>query len=146
MVRPVEEEEISMELRCPECCSPEIAFLDHGGRRRCGNCGTTFEQEEAFVTVADAEAHAEGAAYCICSKQRGCPQCFARADQLVGALIRDHLGRRWRVLDVNEKNDFPTVCGERHWDYVDQVTRLKPLPDRLSAAPRPADPNSEGAT
>jgi len=47
-----------MELRCPECCSPEVDPDPRGAAdaRRCGNCGARFSREAAFVTVAEAEA------------------------------------------------------------------------------------------
>lgn len=45
-----------MELRCPDCASPEVALIDRGTRLECGNCGAEFVREEAFVSVADAEA------------------------------------------------------------------------------------------
>lgn len=48
-----------MNLLCPECCSEEAALVDRGRRCECGNCGARFTREEALVTVADAEAHAE---------------------------------------------------------------------------------------
>ena len=55
---------------------------------------------------------------------RGCPQCFHRADVLVGATIRDSEGREWKVEDVCEKDGFPTICGERYWDRPDEVEVL----------------------
>jgi len=47
-----------MELRCPECCSPEVESDPQGcaEERRCGNCGERFSRESALVTVLDAEA------------------------------------------------------------------------------------------
>jgi hypothetical protein len=47
-----------MELRCPECVSPEVepADLDQiTDERRCGNCGARCPRHEALVTVLDAE-------------------------------------------------------------------------------------------
>jgi hypothetical protein len=44
-----------MELRCPDCLSPEVGD-DGGAGLRCDDCGGRFEREEAFVTVADAES------------------------------------------------------------------------------------------
>ena len=118
------EKESAMELRCPDCASPEVALIDRGTRLECGNCGAEFVREEAFVTVADADAHAEDAAYCTCSTERGCPQCFARADEFVGAFVRDHVGRVWEVTEVDEKDGFPTVCGDRHWGRPEDVEVL----------------------
>ncbi|HWO15235.1 MAG TPA: hypothetical protein VNM89_00800 [Solirubrobacterales bacterium] len=114
-----------MELRCPECCSPEVP-TERRGRLRCGNCGAGFERTEALVSVADAEAFADER--CVCDDVRGCPPCFDRADALVGARIRDSQGREWRVEDVGEKNGFPTIRGERFWDRPDEVTVLRPAP------------------
>lgn len=46
-----------MELRCPECCSPEIGPRadDASKAMRCENCGERFGREEALVSIADAE-------------------------------------------------------------------------------------------
>jgi hypothetical protein len=48
-----------MELRCPQCCSPEVEPDPQGSDeyRRCGNCGERFPRDAALVTVLDAEAH-----------------------------------------------------------------------------------------
>lgn len=48
-----------MELRCPQCCSPEVEPDPQGSdqERRCANCGERFSREAALVTVLDAEAH-----------------------------------------------------------------------------------------
>lgn len=121
-----------MELRCPECCSPEVAEAKRGFGLRCGNCGASFERGEALVSVADAEAFADER--CVCDDVRGCPPCFDRADALVGARIRDSQGREWRVEDVGEKNGFPTIRGERYWDRPDEVTVLRPAPQSTASA------------
>lgn len=104
--------EFEMELRCPDCASPEVALIDRGTRFECGNCGAEFVRDEAFVTVSDAEDYAADRTRCTCDEVRGCPQCFDRAEALVGVLIRDQLGRRWRVRAVGEKDGFPTIAGE----------------------------------
>jgi ribosomal protein S27AE len=52
------EKESAMELRCPDCASPEVTLIDRGTRLECGNCGAEFVREEAFVSVADADAYA----------------------------------------------------------------------------------------
>lgn len=135
-----------MEFRCPDCASPEVALIDRGSHFECGNCGATFGRGEAYVTVADADAYAEELSACTCDKVRGCPQCFQRADELAGALVRDHQGREWKVIDVDEKDGFPTVCGERYWDYFDQVEVLKPPPDELGVPATPVDPNRQGGS
>ena len=47
-----------MELRCPDCCSPEV-FTDprkSPGAQRCGNCGAQFHRDSALVAVRDAES------------------------------------------------------------------------------------------
>jgi hypothetical protein len=48
-----------MELRCPQCCSPEVEPDPQGSdeERRCANCGERFPRDAALVTVLDAEAH-----------------------------------------------------------------------------------------
>ncbi len=47
-----------MELRCPDCCSPEVVPdpRKSPGARRCGNCSASFNRDSALVTVADAES------------------------------------------------------------------------------------------
>jgi hypothetical protein len=47
-----------MELRCPDCCSPEVLpdQRNSPGARRCGNCNASFNRDSALVTVADAES------------------------------------------------------------------------------------------
>ncbi len=110
-----------MSLRCPDCCSEEAALVDRGTRLECGNCSALFHREQALVTVADAEAHGERAAACTCTDVRGCPQCFARADAMVGTTVRDDQGREWKVIEVDEKDGFPTVGGEDRWAYLRDV-------------------------
>jgi hypothetical protein len=114
-------EENAMTLRCPDCCSEEAAPVARGTRLECGNCGATFRREQALVSVADADAQAEERAACTCDDVRGCPQCFQRADELVGATVRDSQGHVWKVTDIGEKDGFPTICGERYWDRPDEV-------------------------
>lgn len=113
-----------MSLRCPDCCSEEVALAERGTRLQCGNCGAAFHREEALVTVADAEAHAEARATCTCDEVRGCPQCFDRAEALLGATVRDSQPRVWQVAEVGEKGGFPTISGERYWDRPDEVEVL----------------------
>ena len=49
-----------MELRCPDCCSPEVGFAPEGAEaRRCANCGARFASEAALVTVADVRGTTE---------------------------------------------------------------------------------------
>lgn len=47
-----------MELRCPDCCSPEVLPdpRKSPGARRCGNCNARFHRDSALVTVTDAES------------------------------------------------------------------------------------------
>jgi len=58
---------------------------------------------------------------CTCSASRGCPQCFARAEEMIGADVRDEQGREWQVTDVDEKDGFPTVCSEDRWAFFSDV-------------------------
>jgi ribosomal protein S27AE len=132
--------EFEMELRCPDCASPEAALVDRRTRLECGNCGSTFIREEAFVSVADAETYAEQFRVCTCDKIRGCPQCFQRADELVGALVRDSYGAEWLVENVDEKNGFPTIGGAGFWAWVHEVTVLRPAGSDQSGS---ADPRQE---
>jgi DNA-directed RNA polymerase subunit RPC12/RpoP len=49
---------MGMELRCPDCASPEVASRDREfpGAYCCFNCGARFQRASSLVTVADAEA------------------------------------------------------------------------------------------
>ncbi|HEX3734390.1 MAG TPA: hypothetical protein VHU86_04475 [Solirubrobacterales bacterium] len=47
-----------MELRCPECASPELAAAEPPLDLRCRNCGLAFRRAEAFVRLGEAEAAA----------------------------------------------------------------------------------------
>lgn len=114
----------SMSLRCPDCGSEDAAPIDRDRRLECGNCGAAFAREQALVTLADAEAHAEQHAACTCDAVRSCPHCFARAEQLVGALVRDEHGREWEVTEADEKDGSPTVCGKRFWARLEDVEVL----------------------
>lgn len=116
-----------MNLRCPDCCSEEVQGKDSdaGAKLVCGNCGAQFDRDSALVTVADAEAYADEQSACTCGEVRGCPQCFQKADDLVGATVRDSQGRVWEVSDVGEKDGFPTISCEHYWDRPDEVTVLK---------------------
>jgi hypothetical protein len=115
-----------MNLRCPDCCSEETALIDRGTHMECGNCGADFERDSALVTVADAEAYAAQRCECTCDEVGASPQCFERAEKLVGALIRDSYGREWVVEEVGEKDGFPTIRGDHYWDRPDEVTVLRP--------------------
>lgn len=113
-----------MSLRCPDCGSEDAAPIDRDRRLECGNCGAAFAYEQALVTLAETEAHAEQHAACTCDAVRGCPQCFARAERLIGTLVRDDYGREWQVTEADEKDGFPTVCGERFWARPEDVEVL----------------------
>jgi hypothetical protein len=95
---------------------------------RCGNCGAGFERGEALVSVAEAEAYAAD----LYEEDRADPICFERAEQLVGATVRDSQGREWVVEEAGEKDGWPTIAGKHYWDRPDEVTVLRPAP---SAAP-----------
>jgi len=58
---------------------------------------------------------------CTCSDVRGCPQCFDRAQTLIGATVRDRQSCEWVVTGVDEKDGFPTVCGEDRWAFLRDV-------------------------
>jgi hypothetical protein len=101
-----------------------VTYGEGGARLRCGNCGARFERAEALVSVADAEAHA---AY-LYEDDRADPICFERAEELVGATVRDSQGREWVVEEVGEKDGWPTIGGKHYWDRPDEVTVLRPAP------------------
>lgn len=122
-----------MELRCPDCASPEVSDGEQVGALACGNCGARFERGEALLSLADAEAHSA----CTCSDVRGCPQCFDRSERMVGALVRDAQGREWVVRAGDEKNGFPTVGGGEHWAFLHEVTVVREGPPSGGRRPGP---------
>ena len=71
-----------MELRCPDCCSPEVGFAPDGAEeRRCANCGACFASEAALVTVADARGTAEPPRFSLAAERAA-----AELEGLGGAL------------------------------------------------------------
>lgn len=124
-----------MLLRCPHCASPEVTSVaDQPDMLACENCDATFQRSAALLSLGAAEARAEQRSACTCSDVRGCPQCFQRAEEMVGALIRDGEGREWEVTHTDEKDGFPTLGGEDHWDYLDDVTVVRKAVGRTYAA------------
>lgn len=119
-----QEAEGELTLLCPRCCSEDVAPNKGETSLECSNCGAPFARDEALVSVADAEAHAESPASCACSDVRGCPRCLDRAERLIGALVRDDYGREWRVTETDEKGGFPTVCGQPFWARLEDVEVL----------------------
>ena len=111
-----------MEPRCPRCGATAHEPLDRGGDAlRCRACGEAFPRGHALVQVHEAEELAAARAACTCDERRGCPQCFRRAEAMIGRMVRDAFGREWMVVAVGEKDHFPTIQGEVHWDLPDQV-------------------------
>jgi hypothetical protein len=120
-----------MLLRCPHCASPEVTSVaDRADMLTCENCDATFGRHEALISLAESEERSA----CTCSDVRGCPQCFQRADEMVGAIVRDGEGREWQVTDTDEKDGFPTVCGEGRWANLDEVTVLRRAAERKYTA------------
>jgi hypothetical protein len=109
---------------CPHCGARLGAGRRSGGSVRCRSCGRKSAFSEALVEVGEAEALASERARCTCDERRGCPQCFRRAEEMVGRLVRDGFGREWRVVRVVEKDFFPTVQGDANWDLPDHVEVL----------------------
>lgn len=101
--------EFEMELRCPDCASPEVALIGHGTRLGCGNCGAELAREEAFVSVADAEAYAAESLE-RSSKQEGTSAALFRFDACRAAgAINDADGAIWPVnsfADADELNSL----------------------------------------
>jgi hypothetical protein len=111
-----------MELRCPRCTSSNLQIpRERGAERRCLSCRARFPRAQALVRVVEAEALGAEMAACTCDERRGCPQCFRRAEEMIGKTVRDPLGREWRVTEVGEKDHFPTISNDVFWDLPDQV-------------------------
>jgi hypothetical protein len=102
-----------MKSHCPVCASElEPTSLASPTRLICENCEASFRPANVLVTYAEALDLVEELTACTCDESHGCPQCFQRAEHLVGATVRDSQGRTWEVTDVDEKNGFPTISGE----------------------------------
>ena len=71
-----------MELRCPDCCSPEVEGDSQSPPEglRCGNCGAGFQRDCALVTVHDAES---------CPSATAQVDLFAFDPELAVAQLRD---------------------------------------------------------
>lgn len=111
-----------MEPRCPRCTSSDLESLKIGKTAiRCCICDARFPREQALVRIVEAEAYGDERAACTCDDRRGCPQCFRRAEEMMGKTVRDLFGREWRVTRVGERDNFPTIGGEVLWDLPDQV-------------------------
>ena len=124
-----------MLLRCPHCASPEVVSVaDQADLFACENCDATFHRGSALVCLAVADTRAEERSACTCNDVRGCPQCFQRADEMVGSLIRDPEGRIWEVTDTDEKDGFPTVCGAEQWAHLHDVTVVRGAAERTYIA------------
>jgi hypothetical protein len=118
-----------MLLRCPHCASPEVeAIGDQTEVLACDNCEARFVPAEALVSFAAAEARAQE--HSACNGTRGCPQCFQRAEEIVGATIHDQDGHEWEVTYTGEKDGSPTVGGDQYWAYAHDVTVLSRQSER----------------
>jgi hypothetical protein len=111
-----------MKPRCPSCTSTSLEALPaREAALRCRSCRARFARGQALVRIVEAEAYATEKSLCTCDERRGCPQCFRRAEALVGMKVRDRFGREWRVRSAGEKDRFPTIHGDVFWDLPDQV-------------------------
>ena len=95
-----------MELRCPDCASPEVALIDRGSRLECGNCGTEFGRDEAFVSVADAEAYA--AEYPGCTSEEQVP-LFQFDLRRASHGINDPNGAIWPVNSFTDADELNSL-------------------------------------
>ncbi|MBS1893605.1 MAG: hypothetical protein JST59_20080 [Actinobacteria bacterium] len=107
-----------MELRCPDCLSPEVGPQADGpaGRLRCGNCGGRFERDEAFVSVAEAESRLPAAVP---------DELFEFDAERALAELEDLGGRLWAVepdADADELN--------RLLDAAQTITVIRPRRER----------------
>lgn len=97
-------------------------------RERDGESPVEFTLRLLGEMTAEGNTLAEGEALpppCTCSDARGCPQCFDRADSLVGTTVRDAEGREWEVTGTDEKDGFPTVCDADRWAYLTDVEAVE---------------------
>jgi hypothetical protein len=83
----------------------------------CENREAGFPAANALVSFATLLDLAEQLSACSCDDAHGAPRCFRRAEEMIGATVRDFRGRTGEVTDVDEKDDLPTTvgraCGDR---------------------------------
>jgi hypothetical protein len=129
-------EEPKMKSHCPVCASPELrpTYVARPTYLICENCEARFRPSAALVTYTAALAFASDQLACTCDDARGCPQCFQRADDLLGATVRDSQGRTWEVTGVGEKDGFPTISGDLYWDRPGEVEVLAPATREMDPA------------
>jgi hypothetical protein len=99
---------MSMELRCPDCASPDVAPDPQGSadERLCGNCGARFLRDSCLVTVADAEAEA---AIHVCATARPAPQRFRFDGEKAGAQLLDPDGDLWPVNAYSDADEIHSL-------------------------------------
>ena len=90
-----------MNLRCPECCSEEVAAIELGARLECGNCGAGFAPGEAFVAVAEAEAAAGPGAQA--------PPSFRFDRDRAAASLGDSDGELWPVNAYSDADELHSL-------------------------------------
>ena len=119
-----------MELRCPECASPEVEHDPEGGEeaRWCANCGARFPRDSAFVTVFDAEAH------------RGVtPQpLFALDRERAGSELRSPDGAIWPISPHSDADELNVLIDGAQ--AAKAIEGKRPAPASTSTRSRSVNP------
>ena len=124
-----------MKSHCPVCAGPELEpTVANPPRLFCENFEPGFPAADALVSFATLLDLAEGLSACTCDDAHGAPRCFRRAEEMIGATVRDSRGRTWKVTDVDQKDGLPTIVGDAYRDRPGEVEILTPA----SAQPQPA--------
>lgn len=98
-----------MELRCPDCASPEVVPDPDGSadERRCGNCGSRFLRESCLVAVAEAESEA---ALQICAPRNSeALGCFRFDAERCRNELRDPDGDLWPVNAFSDADEVHSL-------------------------------------
>ncbi len=88
-----------MELRCPECCSPEVIADPPRSAEalRCANCGARFQPDAALVNVLEAKALAREAA----------PEpLFTFQPKLAASELRRRDGAIWPITPYSDPDEL----------------------------------------
>jgi hypothetical protein len=100
---------MTMELRCPDCASPEVIPDPDGTAddRLCGNCGAGFARDSCLVTVAEAESEA---AIHVCAPVRSAaPHRFGIDVEKARAQVIDPDGDLWPVNAFSDADEVHSL-------------------------------------
>jgi hypothetical protein len=114
---------MTMELRCPDCASPEVAPDPDGSAddRLCENCGARFLRASCLVTVVDAES---AAALQICAAGSAPRPQFRFEIEKARAHLLDSDGDLWPVNAYSDAAEIHSLISTAL--DVDVIARADP--------------------